>query len=227
MQRAKWKDIQSKVKNMEGKKPKSEHCVKNAVQRVQASGRNGVALTKYKNCGRKRKLTPQQEKMVVEYVKKWRRKLFCTCHHIKKEMKLDVSRLTILRTLGRHGYHWRQVPKKESIKPEHMEMRKAWVDKHLCHRPAWWVANVHLNFDGVTLTKAPRKLSARQKHAAQSIKAMWMKKGEHMDPDLMTYNRYCLLHQKRNSLERFTNPFSECTAKADCTARLVCWPCLV
>ena len=104
VQHAKWKDIQSKVKNMEGKKPKSEHCVKNAVQRVHASGRKGVAMTKYKNCGRKRKLTPQEEKNVVEYVQKWRRKLFCTCQHIKKELKLDVSRLTILRTLSRNDY---------------------------------------------------------------------------------------------------------------------------
>ena len=31
---------------------------------------------------------------------------------------------------------------------------------------------------------------------AQSIKAMWMKKGEAMDPDAHTYNRYSLLQQK-------------------------------
>ena len=199
VQKAKWKDIQSKVKNMEGKRPQSEHCVMNAVQRVQASGRKGVAVTFYKNCGRKRKLTPQEEKNVVEYVQKWRRKLFCTCEHIKKELKLDVSRLTVLRTLGRHGYQWRQVPKKSPIKTEHLQMRKEWVDKHLGHRPAWWVENMHLVFDGVTLTKAPRKLSARQKHAAQSIKAKWMKKGEYMDPDLHTYNRYSSLQQRHMS----------------------------
>lgn len=132
-------------------------------------------------------------KKVVAYVQKWRRKLFCTCQHMKKELKLDVSRLTILRTLDRHGYQWRQVPKKSPIKPEHIQMRKEWVDKHLCHRSTWWVENMHLVFDGVTLTKAPRKLSSRQKHAAQSIKAMWMKKGEYMDPDLHTYNRYSIL----------------------------------
>ena len=45
VQKANWKDIQSEVKNMEGKTPKSEHCVKNAVQRVQVSGRKGVAMT--------------------------------------------------------------------------------------------------------------------------------------------------------------------------------------
>ena len=116
VQKEKWKDIQSKVKNMEGKRPKSEHCVKNAVQRVQASGRKGVAVTNYKNCGRKRKLTPEDEKKVVAYVQKWRKKLFCTCNHIKKELKLDVGRLTIVRTLKRAGYHWRQVPRKSPIK---------------------------------------------------------------------------------------------------------------
>ena len=137
-----------------------------------------------------------KEKKVVEYVQKWRRKLFCTCGHIKKELKLDVSRFTILRTLGRHKYHWRQLPRKGMIKPEHMGLRKEFVDKHLSHRPAWWVENMHLVFDGVTLTKAPRKLSERQKHAAQSIKAMWMKKGEEMDPDLHTYNRYSLVQKK-------------------------------
>lgn len=195
VQRARWKDIHSKVKNIQGKKPKSQHCVKNAVQRVQASGRKGVAMTNYKNCGRKRKLTAQEEKMVVEYVQKWRRKLFCTCEHIKKELKLDVSRHTILRTLGRHDFHWREVPRKAFIKPEHLQSRKEFVDKHLHHRPTWWVENMHLVFDGVTLTKAPRKLSARQKHAAQSIKAMWMKKGEAMDPEAHTYNRYFALQQ--------------------------------
>ena len=105
-------------------------------------------------------------------------------------MKLDVSRVTILRTLDRHEYQWRQVPRKTFIKPEHLEKRKEFVDKHLHHRPAWWVENMHLVFDGVTLTKAPRKLSARQKHAAQSIKAMWIKRGEAMDPEVHTYNRY-------------------------------------
>lgn len=199
VQKKKWKDIQGKVKNMEGKRPKSQHCVKNAVQRVQASGKKGVAMTNYKNCGRKRKLTPEEEKKVVGYVHQWRTKLFCTCDHIKKELELDVGRLTILRTLGRHGYQWRQVPKKSPIKPEHIQMRKEWVDKHLRHRPAWWVDNMHLVFDGVTLTKAPRKLSARQKHAAQSIKAMWMKRGESMDPDLHTYNRYSSLQQRHMS----------------------------
>ena len=49
---------------------------------------------------------------------------------------------------------------------------------------------MHLIFDGVTLTKAPKNLDLRQKHAAQSIRHMWMKKTEKMDPTLHTYSRY-------------------------------------
>ena len=45
-------------------------------------------------------------------------------------------------------------------------------------------------FDGVTLTKAPKPLHARAKHAAQSIRHMWMRKGERLDPELHTLNRY-------------------------------------
>ena len=52
---------------------------------------------------------------------------------------------------------------------------------------------MHLIFDGVTLTKAPKNLDLRQKHAAQSIRHMWMKKTEKMDPTLHTHNRYSML----------------------------------
>ena len=40
------------------------------------------------------------------------------------------------------------------------------------------------------MTKAPKNLDLRQKHAAQNIRHMWMKKTEKMDPTLHTYNRY-------------------------------------
>jgi len=182
---------------MEGRRPQSDHCVRNAVQRVQASGRKGIATTNYKNCGRKKMLTPEQQKMVVDYVKKWRKKLFCTCPHIRRELKLECSNMTVARTLNRHGYHWRQVPHKGPIKAEHIQKRKVFVDKHLHHRASWWVDNMHLVFDGVTLTKAPKQLSLRQKHAAQSIKALWMKKSEAMDPDLHTHNRHSPLTAKK------------------------------
>ena len=123
-QKERWKDIQSKVKNMEGKRPKSEHCVKNAVQRVQASGKKGFANTSYKNCGCKRKLTPGEEKLVVDYVKKWRRKLFCTCLHIKREAGCEqvddssnLEQAWVLLEAGssQEPTHRRATPKEESI----------------------------------------------------------------------------------------------------------------
>ena len=154
--------------------------------------------------------------MVVEYVQNWRRKLLCTCDHIKKKLKLDVGRLILLRTLAKHNFHWRQVPHNSMIKSRHFQKRKEFVDKHLHHRPAWWVENMHLVFDGVTLTKAPRKLSSRQKHAAQSIKAMWIKRGEAMDPEVHTYNRYSLVAAYMN-----------CANKPEFTAWLVAWSLVV
>ena len=162
--------------------------------------------------------------MVVDYVRLWRKKLFCTCPHIKRELKLDCSVTTIARTLNRllflfcfclappsfcksfpnrHDYHWRQVSHKSPLSVEHLQKRKEFVEKHLHHRPAWWVGNMHLVFDGVTLTKAPKKLSSRQKHAAQSIKAIWMKKSEVMDPDLHTHNRHSLFAVQANLATMF------------------------
>ena len=44
--------------------------------------------------------------------------------------------------------------------------------------------------DGVTLTMPPPTLTGRQKHAAQRITSMWLRKGEAVDPDVHTFNRY-------------------------------------
>ena len=186
----KWIDIQKRVKNVQGKTPQSEHCVKNAVQRVTAAGKKGVAKTNYKNCGRNKALTPEEAKKVVGFVKEWRKRAFCTCRHIRAELKLKVSLSTIVRTLNDHGYYWRAVPKKSPLTADQLKKRKAFIDMYIDKTSDWWVDNMDLVFDGVTLTKAPKSLSTRQKHAAQAIKAMWMKKGEAMDPDVHTFNRY-------------------------------------
>ena len=69
----KWHEIQGMVRNMQGEHPKSEHCVKNAVQRVTAAGKKGIAKTRYENCGRKKKLTEDDTKKVCDFVRKWKR----------------------------------------------------------------------------------------------------------------------------------------------------------
>ena len=51
--------------------------------------------------------TPAQEKAVVDFVKKWRNKRFCTCNYIRSTMKLKVTNRTTSNTLNRHGYFWR------------------------------------------------------------------------------------------------------------------------
>ena len=196
-QKMKWRDIQKQVKTMEGKQPESDHAVRNAVDRVGIGGRRGIATTKYHNCGRrygedggKYMLTPQKTKQIVQFVKQWRKKRFCTCQHIRRELGLEATARTIARALNRNGYHWRQVSKKSPLSAKQLQQRKLWVNRFAGKSPGWWTQNMHLIFDGVTLTKAPKNLDLRQKHAAQSIRHMWMKTQEKMDPRLHTFNRY-------------------------------------
>ena len=193
----KWTAIQKLVRNLQGKRPQSNHCVRNAVERVEAAGARNMPTTRYKNSGRrygsdggKYKLTPKQAKQVVQFVRQWRHKRFCTCRYIRQEMNLEATPRTIARTLNRHDFHWRQVSKKSPLSNKQLQQRKAWVQRFIGKSPLWWKQNMHLIFDGVTLTKAPKNLDLRQKHAAQSIRHMWMKRKEAMDPALHTFNRY-------------------------------------
>ena len=94
------------------------------------------------------------------------------------------------RTLNKHGLYWRPVARKSPLSAEQLAARKVFVEKYGGHTSQWWLRNVGLVFDGVTLTKAPRTLSGRQKHAAQTVRHMWMTKQEKMDPSLLTMNRY-------------------------------------
>ena len=94
------------------------------------------------------------------------------------------------RALKRHGFAWVAVPKKCPLSDKQLAARKAWVDKLIHEGPGWWANHMSLGIDGVTLTKAPRALSGRQKHAAQAAKHTWMKRDEKVDPQLHTFNRY-------------------------------------
>ena len=70
--------VRDEVRNMEGNRP-SKKAVWTAVRQVKALEGNAVPQTNYENCGRKRMLTAEDEAAIVEFVKKWRGKRFCTC----------------------------------------------------------------------------------------------------------------------------------------------------
>ena len=87
--------------------------------------------------------TPAQEKAVVDFVKKWRHKRFCTCNYIRSTMKLKVTNRTISNTLNRHGYFWRPLPKVRGLSAAELAKRKAWVEMYLDKTPAWaWSSTV-------------------------------------------------------------------------------------
>ncbi len=186
-------DVRGEVRNLQGNNP-GKTCVHTAVKRVAETLEKptGSLLpeTKYKNCGRHKTLGEKQKLAVVGYVERWRGKRFCTCRFIKKELKLDASRQTITRCLNEFGYFWRPVPKKQRLDEKHLKARKEFHDKYGGKSADWWVSNMNVVLDGVTLTMVPAGLSKREKHAAQRIQHMWVKKGEALENDLHTYNRY-------------------------------------
>ena len=184
-----WDAISSQVRNLQGETP-TLWTIRQAVVRMKQATKGRLPETKYSNCGRKPTLSVEEEQRIVAFVRRWRRKVFCTCRYIRQELKLSVQISTVRRTLNKHGYYWRPVAKKSPLSSEQLAGRKAFVNKYASRSPDWWLHNVGLVFDGVTLSKAPRALSAKQKHAAQSLRHMWMRKGEKTDPSLLTLNRY-------------------------------------
>ena len=184
-----WEEIAEDTVNLAGNPP-SLKAVRNAVARVHQQREAIIPTLGYGNCGRHRHLTEKQEKEVVAFVTKWRHKRFCTCSYIKRHLRLKVSSRTLQRTLKRHGFRWRSVPKKIPLTPEHLAKRQEFVDKYGDKSAAWWEANMNLVLDGVTLTKAPQGLRGRQLHAVQSIDHLWVRDGEVLQNDAHTYNRY-------------------------------------
>ena len=166
------------------------HAVRNAVARVEKGRVAGIVTTNYDKCGRKALLTKQQEKDVVKFVKRWRHKRFCTCRYIRSELQLTVSNRTVARVLNRHGFYWRPVPKIRGLSKDDLAARKAFVRKYSGRSPAWWMQHMNMVLDGVTLTIPPKAMSGKEKHAAQRIQHMWMVKGERLENETHTYNRY-------------------------------------
>ena len=80
--------VRLQLRTVAGSRPKRD-AVRNAVGRVAAlSKKDGFsAKLKYGNCGGKPVLSDAQQAAVVDFVKKWRAKRFCTCRCIIRELK--------------------------------------------------------------------------------------------------------------------------------------------
>ena len=128
--------------------------------------------------------------MIVSFVEPWRHKRFCTCDYIRRELRLPCCAKTVNNVLNEHGYSWKTVPKIQGLSQDQLKAREAFVTRYLGKPASWWVQNMQVVLDGVTLTMPPKPLHDRQKHAAQRISSMWLKRGERLDNDVHTFNRY-------------------------------------
>ena len=168
------------IRSISGDVP-GRYALWSSIRKVKGMGdADLLPRSNYSNCGRSRALTKQEERAVVEFVKKWRHKRFCTSQYIKREMRLQASTRTLCRVLNEHGYYWKPVPKVQGISKEHLAARAEFVNKYANRTPAWWQEHMHMVLDGVTLTMPPKTLSGREKHAAQRLTSMWMCSGERL-----------------------------------------------
>ena len=181
---------EGEIFNLSGDIP-GRKCVYSAIRRVeQMSSNEVVPATKYSNCGRKKALTDEEQERIVKFVKQWRHKCFCTCHYIRNELNLSVTPRTVNNVLDDAGYYWKPVPRIHGLTDEQLQKRKKFVDDHIHHPVSWWESRLNMVLDGVTLTMPPKTLSGREKHAAQRIANNWMRKGERLENDFHTFNRY-------------------------------------
>jgi hypothetical protein len=92
--------------------------------------------------------------------------------------------------LNDHGFFWKNVPKTLRLTTKELAKRGTFVEQYRHKTQGWWEENMNLVLDGVTLTRPPKLLDGRAKHAAQRITSMWLREGEAVDPNVHTFNRY-------------------------------------
>ena len=119
----------------------------------------------YANCGRKSHLADKEKQGIVDFVKRWRSKRFCTANYIIRELKLRVKKKTVHRVLNKAGFKWRAVPQKSKLSPQELRQRKEWVDARLHWTGGQWAKAFGLVLDGVTLSRAPKPLTGAQSTA--------------------------------------------------------------
>ena len=130
--------VRDEVTNVMGETP-SVKAVWTAVQAVERSKEGDrVPRTRYANCGRRPKLTDVQQKAVVDFVRQWRNKRFCTCRYIRAALKIQATKRTIANVLNRHGFFWRAIPKVRGLSDEGLKKRQAFVDAYSDERQSWW-----------------------------------------------------------------------------------------
>jgi len=128
-----WKAVRLLVRTVSNKAP-GQDALEDAVALVDARQhtpefkKSGIAKTSYANCGRASMLTPAQKKAIVDCVKRWRDKRFCTANYIIQELKLTCKKQTAHRVMNAAGYHWRPVVKKGKL-TLFEKLRLAWYRK--------------------------------------------------------------------------------------------------
>lgn len=186
-----WVSIAGKVWNLKGKRPDWKTC-SNVYERLTAKKK--PVDYKYGNCGRHKKLKPEDEAWLLRKLLELRKKGPCTSTTLQRELAkrraVTVEASLVRRVLTRNGYKWKKKTRKMQFSKELKAERKQWADEVLEMSDAQLRAKLNFAMDGVVLIVPPKNPTARLNHCRSMETHCWRKDEEALSDDVLCDNRY-------------------------------------
>jgi transposase len=188
-----WESIagDSKVRNRDGQPTTWGNC-RNVYNRL--CKKVGRVSYNYKNCGRKKVLTPEHEKWLVETLLRLRKKGPVTSPQLqrllaaKKGVRVEVS--LVQKALKKNGYRWLPRSKKPKYTAEQCAVRKAFADANLELSDEELRRQLSACWDGVVIAVPPTAEDRRANFCRSGETHCWRKESEAAHPDLLGYDKY-------------------------------------
>jgi transposase len=186
-----WETIAGKVWNLQRKRPTWGNC-RNVYNRF--NRRSNRAKYKYRNCGRKKTLTPEHERWMLAKFLQLRKKGPCTAPMLqrllacKRKVRVEVS--LVQKRLRANGYKWLRRNKKPKYDDAQKVTRKAFVGAALRLTVRQLREKFSMAWDGVVIGVPPKTGAQRVNFLRQSETHCWRKPSEAADPDLAGSDNY-------------------------------------
>jgi transposase len=186
-----WVDIAKQVKNLQGQRPYWKVC-RDTHLRL-SSQRRHVKL-KYKNCGRKPKLTKELRSWVVRRMLALRHTTICTSSMLQRDLAREkgvtVEASSIRRVLASVGYRW--LPRTQKSKHDAAQRAERLAFAQEITEMTVQQLEKKLNFamDGIVLSVPPKDPPTRDSYCRLGDTHLWRKPCEGNDARMCGGDKY-------------------------------------
>ena len=184
--------IASEVKNMKGERPYWKVC-RDAYQELTAKGYK-AKKDNYANCGRKRLLTDELVKWLIQKMLSLRMRAPCTSLDLQrfllKEKGVEADESTIRRHLNNDGYYYLPRDQKPRYNKKERFVRVNFAKRFEDCSVEELAEEVHICLDGVVITKPPEGMIDRENYVHSDIPKVWRRHDEHDLPALQGHDKY-------------------------------------